>query len=220
MRSFQQALRRAEKHLAASDAKMAQVIAHHGRCALTPYWDRSPYESLVRAVAFQQLHANAAQAILGRMIKRFGDKPFPAPEDILSLSAAELRPLGFSLAKATTIRGIAEGTLAGVVPTRAEAEDLSDEELIERLSSLRGIGRWTVEMLLIFTLGRLDVMPVDDFGVRAGLAAVYRLKDKVTKHHFPRRTDRWAPYRSIGAWYLWREADRLKAAAKKAKALA
>ncbi|HZN35025.1 MAG TPA: hypothetical protein VFB80_14450 [Pirellulaceae bacterium] len=219
MRSFQISLRKAEKHLAAADAKMARLIDTHGKCALAPYWDRSPYESLVRAVAYQQLHATAAQAILGRLVARFTGQPFPAPADIVALSAEELRPLGFSLAKATTIRGIAEGALSGVVPARAAAEALSDEELIDRLTSLRGIGRWTVEMLLIFTLGRLDVMPIDDFGVRAGLAAVYRIRDKVTKHHFPRRTDRWAPYRSIGAWYLWREADRLKAAAKKKAAV-
>jgi len=215
MRKFKLSLRRAEKHLAAADPKMIGLIAAHGPCELSPYWDRSPYESLVRAVAYQQLHANAAQAILGRLIKRFPDKPFPAPADIVAMPVEELRPLGFSLAKATTIRGIAEGALSGVVPSRAAAEELSDQELIAQLSALRGIGRWTVEMLLIFTLGRLDVMPIDDFGVRAGLAAVYRIKDKVTKHHFPRRTDRWAPYRSIGAWYLWREADRRKAAAKK-----
>lgn len=214
MRKFQLSLRRAEKHLAAVDAKMSRLIATHGRCSLSPYWDRSPYESLVRAVAYQQLHASAAQAILGRLINRFPGKPFPEPADIVALAVEELRPFGFSLAKATTIRGIAEGALSGVVPSRAAAEQLSDEELIAQLSLLRGIGRWTVEMLLIFTLGRLDVMPIDDFGVRAGLSAVYRIKDKVTRHHFPRRTDRWAPYRSIGAWYLWREADRLKAAAK------
>jgi DNA-3-methyladenine glycosylase II len=215
MRSFKLALRKAATHLAAADPKMAQVIAAHGPCTLVPYWDRSPYESLIRAVAYQQLHARAAQAILGRLTDKFPGRPFPAPEDIVALSIEELRPLGFSQAKATTIRGIAEGTLSGVVPPRDVAEELTDEELIERLSSLRGIGRWTVEMLLIFTLGRLDVMPIDDFGVRAGLAAVYRIRDKVTRHHFPRRTDKWAPFRSIGAWYLWREADRLKPVAKK-----
>jgi DNA-3-methyladenine glycosylase II len=215
MRTFKLALRKAEKHLAAVDPRLAKVIEAHGRCELTPYWDRSPYESLVRAVAYQQLHATAAQAILGRLVGKFPGQAFPAPADIVALTPEELRPLGFSLAKATTIRGIAAGAINGVVPSRETAETMTDEELIERLSSLRGIGRWTVEMLLIFTLGRLDVMPVDDFGVRAGLASVYRIRDKVTKHHFPRRTDRWAPYRSIGAWYLWREADRQKAAAKK-----
>jgi DNA-3-methyladenine glycosylase II len=216
MRSFTLALRKAEKHLSAECPKMAKVIAAHGKCELVPYWDRSPYESLVRAVAYQQLHANAAKAILGRLIARFPDKPFPAPTDIVALSVEEMRPFGFSQSKATTIRGVAAGVLSGVVPTREAAEKLTDLELIEQLSSLRGIGRWTVEMLLIFTLGRLDVMPIDDYGVRVGLASLYRIRDKVTKHHFSRRTDRFAPYRSIGAWYLWREADRLKAAAKKA----
>jgi DNA-3-methyladenine glycosylase II len=172
MRKFHLSLRRAEKHLAATDSKLARVIANHGRCGLAPYWDRSPYESLVRAVAYQQLHATAAQAILGRLINRFPDKPFPEPADIVALAPEELRPLGFSLAKATTIRGIAAGALDGVVPSRTTAEALTDDELIERLTTLRGIGRWTVEMLLIFTLGRLDVMPIDDFGVRAGLASV------------------------------------------------
>src|SRR5262245_27037021 len=131
MRKYQLALRRAEKHLAEVDAKMARVIAAHGRCGLAPYWDRSPYESLVRAVAYQQLHASAAQAILGRLINRFPGRAFPDPADIVALPAEELRPLGFSLAKATTIRGIAAGALEGVVPPRAAAEDMTDEELIE-----------------------------------------------------------------------------------------
>src|SRR5262245_23275590 len=121
MRKFQLSLRRAEKHLAAADPKMARVIGTHGKCVLSPYWDRSPYESLVRAVAYQQLHANAAQAILGRLIGRFPGKRFPEPADIVAMPVEELRPLGFSLAKATTIRGIAEGAISGVVPSRAVA---------------------------------------------------------------------------------------------------
>lgn len=222
MRAFKLSLRRAEKHLAAVDSKMAQVISRHGPCELVPAWDRSPYESLVRAVAHQQLHARAAEAILGRLVAKFPQRSFPRPEEILAVSPEEMRSHGFSLSKATAIRGIAEGALSGVVLSRAAAEKLTDEELIVRLSALRGIGRWTVEMLLIFTLGRLDVMPIDDFGVRTGLQSVYRLKGKIGKEHFTRRTDAWAPYRSIGAWYLWREADRLKQIAKKreAKALA
>src|SRR5262245_4812540 len=129
MRTFHLSLRKAERHLASADAKMARLIESHGKCGLAPYWDRSPYESLVRAVAYQQLHATAAQAILGRLIARFPDQPFPGPADIVVLSAEELRPLGFSLAKATTIRGIAEGALSGVVPSREAVEDMTDEEL-------------------------------------------------------------------------------------------
>lgn len=197
---------------------MAKVIARHGACELAPWWDRSPYESLVRAVAHQQLHGRAAEAILGRLLLRFPSKSFPEPEDILATPIDDVRSLGFSHAKVATIRGIAEGALSGVVPDRESDAELSDEELITRISSLRGVGRWTVEMLLIFTLGRLDVMPIDDFGIRSGLQKVYRLQTKATKTDFARRTDRWGPYRSIGAWYLWREADQMKVAAKLAKA--
>lgn len=210
MRAFKLSLRRAEKHLAAVDSKLAQVIARHGPCTLNPAWDRSPYESLVRAVAHQQLHGRAAEAILGRLIAKFPRRKFPRPEDILATPLEEMRSHGFSLPKVTAIRGIAEGALSGVVLARSAAEKLSDEELIVRLSALRGIGRWTVEMLLIFTLGRLDVMPIDDFGVRTGLQEVYRLRGKIGQEHFARRTAAWAPFRSVGAWYLWREADRLK----------
>jgi DNA-3-methyladenine glycosylase II len=214
MRTFQLALRRAEKHLAQANGRMANLIAQQGKCGLTPYWDRSPYESLVRAVAYQQLHARAAQAILGRLVARFPDDGFPTPEKIVALPLEEFRSFGFSLAKATTIQGIAQGALSGVVPTREAAEAMTDEALVEQITTLRGIGRWTVEMLLIFTLGRLDVMPIDDFGVRVGLQSLYRLKTKASKHDFARRTESWSPYRTVGAWYLWREADRLKEVAK------
>lgn len=216
MRAYKLALRRAEKHLAAVDRRMAAVIARHGRCALVPAWERSPYESLLRAVAHQQLHARAAEAILGRLAGHFPGKSFPEPADILSLSLEEMRACGFSLSKATTLRGIAEGALQGVIPTRAAADVQTDEQLIAELTSLRGIGRWTVEMLLIFTLARLDVMPVDDFGVKSGLQAVYKLENFPGKADFARLTEAWQPYRSIGAWYLWREADHRKLQAKTA----
>lgn len=212
MRAYKLAQRRAEKHLSGSDRKMAKVIASHGKSTLTPYWDRSPYESLVRAVAYQQLHGRAALAILGRLVAKFAPKAFPTPNQLATAAPAELRPLGFSAAKIATIQGIAAGVLTGVVSTRAEAETLTDEELIERLTSLRGIGRWTVEMLLIFTLGRMDVMPVDDYGVKAGLQALHKLEAFPKRDDFARLTSHWQPYRSIGAWYLWRVADGLKTA--------
>jgi len=218
MRAYKLAQRRAEKHLAAVDKRLAKIIAIQGRCALVPYWDRSPYESLVRAVAYQQLHARAAEAILRRLVAKFSPAVFPLPEDLTTAAPAELRSLGFSAAKVATIQGIAQATLADDVPTREDAALLTDDDLIARLTSIRGIGRWTVEMLLIFTLGRLDVMPVDDFGVKAGLQSLYKLPEFPKKSHFAALTDRWQPYRSIGAWYLWREADRLKTYARKEKA--
>jgi DNA-3-methyladenine glycosylase II len=174
-----------------------------------PYWERSPYESLVRAVAYQQLHARAAVAILGRLTAKFAPSAFPTPEELAAAKVDELRAFGFSAAKVATIQGIARATLAGDVPTRQQAELLSNEDLIERLTTLRGIGQWTVEMLLIFTLGRLDVMPIDDYGVKSGLQSLYKLEDWPKRQHFA-VTDAWQPYRSIGAWYLWRVADGLK----------
>src|SRR5687767_14576690 len=168
-RAYKLAQRRAEKHLSESDRRMTKVIAAHGKCELVPYWDRSPYESLVRAVAYQQLHGRAAAAILKRLVDKFAPHAFPTPEELAAADPTELRPLGFSAAKVVTIQGIARGVLEGIVPTRKAAEALSDADLIERLTQLRGIGKWTVEMLLIFTLGRLDVMPIDDYGVKAGL---------------------------------------------------
>lgn len=211
-RAYKLAQRRAEKHLSEIDRRMTKVIATHGKCALVPYWDRSPYESLVRAVAYQQLHGRAAAAILGRLEAKFAPSVFPSPEDLASADSAELKLLGFSAAKVVTIQGIARGVLDGLVPDRDEASALSDEELIERLTKLRGIGKWTVEMLLIFTLGRLDVMPVDDYGVKAGLQALHKLEAFPKKQDFARLTQKWQPYRSIGAWYLWRVADGLKVA--------
>ncbi len=210
MRSYLLAQRRAEKHLTASDRSLAKVIAAQGKCSLIPAWDRSPYESLVRAVAHQQLHARAAEAILGRVIAKYAPDSFPLPEQLVAAKIEDLRSLGLSAAKVTAIQGIAAATLAGQVPTRTDAEQMSDTELIAQLIALRGIGRWTVEMLLIFTLGRLDVMPIDDFGVKVGLQSLYKLETLPKRQEFARLTDGWHPYRSIGAWYLWRVADSLK----------
>lgn len=211
MRAYKLAQRRGEKHLSQIDKRLKKVIAEQGKCELVPQWESSPYESLVRAVAHQQLHGRAAQAILRRLAEKFAPQAFPTPQQLAAADVDELRALGFSAAKVATIKGIAAATLTGDVPTRDEADLLTDEELIARLVPLRGIGRWTVEMLLIFTLGRLDIMPVDDYGVKVGLQVLHKLAEFPTKSYFARLTDRWQPYRSIGAWYLWRVADGLKA---------
>lgn len=207
---FNKKLRLAEKHLSTSCPKFGAWIAEAGLCGLEPAWDREPFESLVRAVAHQQLHGKAAESILGRLIARFPDQPFPTPWQLSRMRVPSFRKCGFSLAKTEAIQGIAKGTIKGVVPTREAANSMSDEALIESLTELRGIGKWTVEMLLIFTMGRLDVMPVDDFGVRAGLKHLYGFDDMPKKLEFAKWTDAWKPYRSIGAWYLWRLADARK----------
>jgi len=181
-----------------------------GRCELQPAWDREPFESLIRAVAHQQLHGKAAESILGRMIAKFPDQPFPTPIQLSRMRLASFRKCGFSLTKAEAIRGIARESDHGIVPTRKVANEMSDEALIETLTELRGIGKWSVEMLLIFTMGRLDIMPVDDYGVRSGLMHLYSLSEVPKKAEFSKWTDSWSPYRTVGAWYLWRLADARK----------
>ncbi len=209
-KSFNKKLRAAEKHLSSACPKLSDWIAEVGRCELEPVWDREPFESLVRAVAHQQLHGKAAESILRRMTARFPNQDFPTPLQLSRMRAPSFRKCGFSAAKTTAIQGIAKGALQGDVPSREAANDMSDESLVEKLTELRGIGKWTVEMLLIFTMGRLDVMPVDDFGVRAGLKHLYDLTDMPKKAEFAAWTDSWQPYRSVGAWYLWRLADARK----------
>ncbi len=168
---------------------------------------REPYEALVRAIAHQQLHGRAAEAILGRMLALHPGEAFPRPERLLATEAAVLRACGFSGAKIAAIRDIAQGALGGAVPTRRAAARLSDEALIERLTALRGVGRWTVEMLLIFTLGRPDVLPVGDFAVREGWRRIQGLAAQPTPRELARLGLAFAPHRSAAAWYLWRAAD-------------
>ena len=207
---FEKKLRLAESHLSLACPKMKDWIEEVGRCELMPAWDREPFESLVRAVAHQQLHGKAAESILGRMISRFPESPFPTPQQLSRMRTTSYRKCGFSLSKTEAIRGIARESVGGLVPKREMANNMCDESLIERLTQLRGIGKWSVEMLLIFTMGRLDVMPVDDFGVRAGLKHLYGLAEMPKKTEFSNWTDSWSPYRSVGAWYLWRLADARK----------
>ncbi len=213
-KSLVRKLRKAERHLIGCDARLAAWIAECGRCELEVVWERSLYEALVRAIAHQQLHGRAAASILGRLVDAYArsDRPFPTPRQLARAAPDKLRSFGFSSAKVTAIQGIAAATGRGEVPTRELAAELSDQELIERLLPLRGVGRWTVEMLLIFTLGRLDVMPVDDFGIRSGLQHLAGLAEHPRKSDFSKLTDHWAPYRSVAAWYLWRLADSRKAA--------
>ncbi len=191
------------------DPALRRVIRQVGPCTLKPA-RRQPYEALVRAIAHQQVHGRAAEAILGRFLACCEGPGFPPPEAVLALSPEAMRACGLSANKVLAIRDIAEKAAAGVVPTRAAARRLDDEALIERLVPLRGVGRWTVEMLLIFTLGRPDVLPVDDFGVREG----YRLATGLPEQPRPKALAEiglaWAPYRTTAAWYLWRAADLAK----------
>src|ERR1035441_3016705 len=158
----------AHKHLSKRDPVLRKLIREHGKCALVPEKRRSPFQSLVLAVAHQQLNGTAAGTILARFKKLFPGRRFPKPEDLAAVTDEQIRACGFSFAKIKAIRDIAEKTLNGTVPSSRQIEKMADEEIIERLTEARGVGRWTVEMLLIFQLGRKDVLPVDDFGVRNG----------------------------------------------------
>ena len=196
-------------HLARIDPLMRGIIRAVGPCLLVQARRRTPYEALVRAVMFQQLHANAANAILNRFVASIGDGLFPSPERVLAASDEALRAVGLSRQKLSYVRDIASKAASGVVPlTRAPFARLSDEAIIERVTQAHGVGRWSAEMLLIFTLGRLDVLPVDDYGVRAGYArASNTAMSEVTPRALADIGQRWSPYRSVAAWYLWRAAD-------------
>lgn len=193
----------AEDFLSRIDADWANLVKAVGHCTFVPEPERDPYEALVKSVAYQQLHARAAEAILGRMLSLYAGQ-FPQPEQLVSTDFDQLRTCGFSASKIATIQGIAQGKLSGLVPTRDEADTLTDEELISRLITLKGIGRWTVEMLLIFTLARMDVLPVDDFAVKEGYKRLKALEKAPTPKQLATIGQAWSPYRTIAAWYLWR----------------
>lgn len=195
------------KHLADADPVMRQLIQDIGDCLLKPETRRPPFQSLVQAVAHQQLHGTAANTILGRFRKLFPGRRFPRAEDLAGVTDEQLRACGFSFAKIRAIRDIAEKTLSGVVPASRHIVKLSDEEIVARLTEVRGVGRWTVEMLLIFQLGRPDVLPVDDFGVRSGYSTAYKLKKMATPKELRAFGELWKPHRTTAAWYLWRAAD-------------
>jgi DNA-3-methyladenine glycosylase II len=200
----------AHKHLARRDPVMKSLIREHGKCELVPETRRSPFQSLVQAVAHQQLNGTAANTILGRFKKLFPKRRFPRPEDLASVTDKQLRACGFSFAKIASIRDIAAKTLTGVIPTSRQIMKLSDDEIIERLTEVRGVGRWTVEMLLIFQLGRSDVLPVDDFGVRTGFRHAFKKRNMPTAKALLAFGERWRPYRTTAAWYLWCAADAAK----------
>lgn len=196
----------AEAHLAALSPAWAQLIQAAGPCGLKPN-EREPHVALIQAVANQQVHARAADAILGRFLKLFPQGEFPTPQAILDADRQAIRACGFSERKVDTILGICQGAVDGLVPSRAEALGLDDEALIARLVALKGIGRWTVEMLLIFTLGRPDVLAVDDFGLRKGLQILHGLDELPKPKALGLAGQAWAPHRSVASWYLWRATE-------------
>jgi DNA-3-methyladenine glycosylase II len=169
---------------------------------------QSPYEALLEAIAYQSISGKAAATIFGRIKALSGNGRAPTPEQMLKVRAPALRKAGLSGAKILAMKDLARKTLAGVVPTLEQAHQMSDEELVERLISVRGIGAWTVEMFLIFRLGRPDVLPIHDLGVKKGWSIAYGKKRMPKPRELLAFGERWRPYRTVASWYMWRAFER------------
>jgi DNA-3-methyladenine glycosylase II len=188
--------------ICAADKKLARWVARCGPYALEPSKLSSPFATLVRSIVYQQLHGKAAATILGRVVALFPGK-FPTPQQLLDAPEEALRGAGLSRNKLLAVRDLAAKTIDGTVPTLARLRRMSDDEIVERLTAVRGIGRWTVEMMLMFRLGRPDVLPATDYGVRKGFARVYG-GEMPAPRDLLTYGERWRPYRSVASWYFWR----------------
>ena len=195
------------RHLAGADRVLGRLMKKVGPYALKLRSRRSPFQALVQSVVYQQLNGRAAATILGRVKALYPKKRFPTPEDIMATPDERLRGAGLSRAKTAALKDIAAKTIAGVVPTSRAIAKMSEAEILERLTPLRGVGPWTVEMLLIFTLGRTDVLPATDYGVRKGFALTYGLKELPTPKELLAHGEKWRPHRTTAAWFLWRALD-------------
>ena len=200
------------RHLRRVDPKLARWIDRIGTFSIELQKTDSSFAALAEAIVYQQLHGKAAATIFGRFRALYPGRRFPRPEEVLATPEATLRQVGLSRNKMLAIRDLAEKVQSGVVPTVPALRRMSNEEIIARLTAVRGIGRWTAEMLLIFRLGRPDVLPVDDFGVRKGWSVVLRKKEMPSPAELARYGERWQPYRTVASWYLWRAADLGKSA--------
>ncbi len=199
--------KRALAHLRAADPTLARVIERVGPFALELKKTSSMFGMLSEAIVYQQLSGKAAATIYGRVCALFANAhQGPAPKQILRASDGKLRGAGLSRAKLLALRDLARRSAEGEIPSLAEARDMDDALLVERLTQVRGIGRWTVEMLLIFRLARPDVLPVDDFGIRKGFSIAYRKRALPTPRELAKYGARWAPYRTVASWYLWQAA--------------
>jgi len=195
-------------HLSAADKKLAALIERVGPDRqITVRHDHSIFESLFRAIIYQQLAGKAAAAILNRVLATFGDHGYPSPQQFIDTPEAVLRSAGLSQNKMLALKDLAAKALDGTVPSKQKVRFLSDEELVSRLTTIRGIGVWTVEMLLIFGLGRPDVLPVTDYGVRQGYALAYKKPELPAPKQLMKTGEVWRPYRSVASWYFWRAVE-------------
>jgi DNA-3-methyladenine glycosylase II len=191
-------------HLSACDPCLARLIQESVPFDPAIDHSHSPYESLMEAIAYQSISGKAAATIYARVKALSASGKTPTPQEILKLKKPALRKAGLSGAKILAMKDLAQKTIDGIVPTHDEAFKLSDEELVNRLVSVRGIGAWTVEMFLIFRLGRPDVLPIHDLGVQKGWSVAYGKKHKPRPKELLAFGERWRPYRTVASWYLWR----------------
>lgn len=198
----------AVRRLAAADAILGALMASVGRYTVTGEDLLHPVASLARAITGQQLSGPVARVIYARLQTLLGRV---TPDRLLAADPEALRGVGLSYAKVAALRDLAQKARDGVVPTAAKLHQLSDDEIVERLTAVKGIGRWTVEMLLLFHLGRPDVLPVDDLGIRKGFQLTYGERDLPKPKVLSAFGERWRPYRSVASWYLWRSLDLQKA---------
>jgi DNA-3-methyladenine glycosylase II len=201
-------LAQATRLLAQRDERLGRLIEETRPFELRLEGANSPYEALLRAIVYQSISGKAAATIYERVRALGGDGGPPTPEQMARLRKPALRRAGLSGAKVLAMKDLARRTLAGIVPTLAQAETMSDDELVARLVSVRGIGAWTVEMFLIFRLGRPDVLPVHDLGVRKGWSVTYGRKHMPTPRELLAFGERWRPYRTVASWYMWRAFER------------
>jgi DNA-3-methyladenine glycosylase II len=200
-------VKRAINHLAESDPRFAALIARVRRFDVVAQPLVRPFDALAESIAYQQLSGKAAATIFGRVRALYPKRKWLDPKLVLATSDEALRACGLSRSKVAALKDLAAKTLDGTVPSARALAGMSDEEIIERLTTVRGIGRWTVEMLLLFELGRLDVWPVADYGVQKGFAKTFGHRKLPTQKQFLKIGEKWRPYRSVAAWYFWRALD-------------
>jgi len=197
----------AVRHLRRVDPDLATVIRTAGPCGLAPRLRSSPFEEVLESIVYQQLSGKAAATIYGRVRALYPPRRALRPEALLDTPDEALRGAGLSRAKLAAAKDLAAKTLEGVVPTAAALRRMPDQDIIERLTTVRGVGKWTVQMLLIFRLGRPDVLPVHDLGIQKGFRLTYRTRQLPKPDRIERQGERWRPFRSVASWYLWRATD-------------
>lgn len=203
-------MRLAQQHLAKSDPRLAALIARSRPYEPRPAVLARPFDALAESIAYQQLSGKAAATIWSRVRALYPRRKWLDPKMVAATPDEKLRAAGLSGSKTAALKDLAAKTIDGTVPTGPALAKMSDEEIITRLTAVRGIGRWTVEMMLLFDLGRPDIWPVTDYGVQKGYAKTFGKGKLPTPKQLQRAGEKWRPYRSVAAWYFWRALDRIE----------